>query len=98
MRVGKVFSVQIRDPYQVIGVAKNADFIEIKKKYFKLVKKHHPDLNQDDHDNDKVFRRIQDAYEMIKEDRGMKVRMGYRASDDDDDDFESARPNASDYE
>ena len=82
----------------MIGVAKNAEFIEIKKKYFKLVKEHHPDKNQDDPDNDKVFRRIQDSYEMIKEDRGMKVRMGYRASDSEEDDFESSRPNAADYE
>ena len=75
-----------------------ADFLEIKKRYFKLVKEHHPDKNQGDSENDKIFRRIQDSYEMIKEDRGMKPRMGFRVSKEDDDDFQSSRPNAADYE
>jgi curved DNA-binding protein CbpA len=56
--VRKFFGDAVRDPYAVIGVAKNAEFIDVKKKYFKLVKEHHPDINQDDPDNDKVFRRI----------------------------------------
>ena len=57
-KVRKFFGDAVRDPYAVIGVAKNAEFIDVKKKYFKLVKEHHPDINQDDPDNDKVFRRI----------------------------------------
>lgn len=77
---GKKFSSSVRDPYKILGVAQTADFLEIKKKYFKLVKEHHPDKNQGDSENDKIFRRIQDSYEMIKEDRGMKPRMGFRVS------------------
>ena len=31
------------DPYKVLGVTKNANKAEIKKRYYKLVKEHHPD-------------------------------------------------------
>lgn len=33
------------DPYFLLGVDRNTKFSEIKKKYFILAKKYHPDLN-----------------------------------------------------
>jgi curved DNA-binding protein CbpA len=33
------------DPYYLLGVDRNSTFPEIKKKYFILAKKYHPDLN-----------------------------------------------------
>lgn len=39
-------SASKRDFYDVLGVAKGADKGEIKKAYFKLAKKYHPDTNK----------------------------------------------------
>ena len=36
------------DPYYILGVGKDADIKEIKKAYFHLAKKYHPDMNPDD--------------------------------------------------
>ena len=33
------------DPYFMLGVDRSTSFTEVKKKYFQLAKKYHPDLN-----------------------------------------------------
>jgi curved DNA-binding protein CbpA len=40
--------VKMRDPYQVLGVAKNASAKDIKAAYRKLAKTYHPDQNAND--------------------------------------------------
>ncbi len=54
----------MRDPYDVLGVAKNASAKEIKSAFRKLAKKHHPDQNQDDSKAKDRFAEINQAYEI----------------------------------
>ena len=52
------------DPYQVLGVAKDASDAEIKRAYRKLARQYHPDRN-DDPAAEERFKRIQSAHEKI---------------------------------
>jgi len=54
------------DPYGVLGVNKGATAAEIKKSYYGLAKKFHPDTNKDPTAKDK-FAEIQSAYEILSD-------------------------------
>lgn len=51
------------NPYEVLGVPKDATADEIKKAYRKLAAKHHPDRGGDKEE----FQRIQEAYSVLKD-------------------------------
>src|SRR5262245_29520630 len=55
----------MRDPYEVLGVAKGASAKDIKAAYRKLAKKHHPDQNPDDPKAKERFAAANQAYEII---------------------------------
>jgi molecular chaperone DnaJ len=55
----------IRDPYEVLGVARDADAKTIKKSYRKLAAKYHPDQNPDDPASEEQFKEIAAAYGVI---------------------------------
>ncbi|KAG6120748.1 hypothetical protein E4U13_006065 [Claviceps humidiphila] len=55
-----------KDPYQVLGVSKSSSAAEIKKSYYGLAKKYHPDTNKDPDAKDK-FAEIQSAYEILSD-------------------------------
>ncbi|KAL7629054.1 mdj1 protein precursor [Parahypoxylon ruwenzoriense] len=59
-------SLAIKDPYQTLGVGKSASAAEIKKAYYGLAKKFHPDTNKDPTAKDK-FGEIQSAYEILSD-------------------------------
>ena len=59
----------MRDPYEVLGVAKNASAKEIKAAYRKLAKKHHPDQNPDDASAKDRFSAANQAYEILGDDK-----------------------------
>ncbi|KKA28909.1 hypothetical protein TD95_002492 [Thielaviopsis punctulata] len=56
----------IKDPYQTLGVSKTATAGEIKKAYYGLAKKWHPDTNKEAGAKDK-FGEIQAAYEILSD-------------------------------
>jgi DnaJ-class molecular chaperone len=50
--------------YQVLGVNYDSDYETIKKKYYELAKKYHPDLNPSK-EADEKFKKIKKAYEVL---------------------------------
>jgi len=59
----------MRDPYQVLGVAKAATQAEVKKAFRKLAKQHHPDQNPTDPKAKEKFAEINAAYEIVGDDK-----------------------------
>ncbi|EPQ60979.1 hypothetical protein GLOTRDRAFT_109242 [Gloeophyllum trabeum ATCC 11539] len=57
-----------KDPYAVLGVKKDATQAEIKKVYFSLARKYHPDTNPDK-DAQAKFLEIQEAYDILKDEK-----------------------------
>lgn len=53
-----------KNPYDVLGVSKDASADEIKKAYRKLSKKYHPDLNHEPGAEER-FKEVNDAYEIL---------------------------------
>ncbi|KAI5463739.1 hypothetical protein BGZ63DRAFT_382170 [Mariannaea sp. PMI_226] len=59
-------SLSQKDPYQALGVNKSASASDIKKAYYGLAKKFHPDTNKDAGAKEK-FSEIQSAYEILSD-------------------------------
>ncbi len=55
----------MRDPYEVLGVKKNADAAVIKSAFRKLAKKLHPDANKNDPKAAQRFAELNSAYEIL---------------------------------
>jgi DnaJ-class molecular chaperone len=53
------------DPYQTLGVKKNASQEEIQKAYRQLAKKHHPDLNPGNKQAEEKFKEVSAAYDLL---------------------------------
>ncbi|NJM05108.1 J domain-containing protein [Candidatus Gracilibacteria bacterium] len=68
----------MKDYYQVLGVARDADDAAIKKAYRKLARNYHPDINPGDKEAEAKFKEINEAYEVLsdKEKRTKYDRFG----------------------
>src|ERR687894_2008743 len=55
----------MRDPYDILGVARSAQEAEIKKAYRKLAKSYHPDRNRNDPKAKDKFAEVNSAYEIL---------------------------------
>ncbi|SGY66202.1 BQ5605_C004g02641 [Microbotryum silenes-dioicae] len=58
----------VQDPYKAIGVAKDASASEIKRAYYQLAKKFHPDTNKDKGAKER-FVEIQEAYDILSDEK-----------------------------
>jgi molecular chaperone DnaJ len=56
-----------RDPYELLGVARDADDATIKKAFRKLARELHPDVNKHDPDAEEKFKEAAEAYEILSD-------------------------------
>lgn len=73
------------DPYSILGVSRNASDEEIKRAYWKLSRKYHPDANINNPDKEEAeekFKQIHEAYTQIMEER--KSGAGYETHKNND--------------
>ena len=64
-------SAALETYYDILGVSQGASDAEIKKSFYKLAKKYHPDTNQGDPKAAAKFQEVQKAYELIQKERGL---------------------------
>lgn len=56
-----------KNPYEVLGVARDASDADIKKAYHKLVMKYHPDRNPGDTAAEEKFKEVNNAFDILKD-------------------------------
>ena len=68
-----------KDYYHILGVKKDAKADEIKKSYRRLARKFHPDVNPNDKASEEKFKEVQEAYDVLSDEKKRKVfdRFGY---------------------
>ena len=62
-------------------MAKDASGKDIKKAYYQLAKKYHPDTNKGDSDAQKKFQEVSEAYEVLSDDTKRKQYDAFGSGD-----------------
>ena len=66
-------STQQKDYYGTLGVARKASPEEIRKAYRRLARKHHPDVNPGNKQAEEKFKDIQEAYDVLGDEKKRKI-------------------------
>jgi DnaJ-class molecular chaperone len=68
------------DYYQALGVERGANADDIRKAYRRLARKHHPDLNPGDKAAEDRFKKVQEAYDVLSDDKKRQIydQYGFR--------------------
>src|SRR5436309_4175193 len=61
------------DYYATLGLSRGVNQDEIQKAYRKLARKYHPDMNPDDKAAQKKFKEVQQAYDVLSDDKKRKM-------------------------
>ncbi len=67
------------DPYQTLGVDRNASKEDISKAYREFARKYHPDLNPDDESAKQKFQEVQSAFDVLGDEKKRKMYDRYGA-------------------
>eukprot|EP00963_Diacronema_lutheri_P001534 scaffold100_cov323-Pavlova_lutheri.AAC.35 len=72
---------KVKDYYELLGVPRDASDSQIKRSYYALAKKYHPDTNKGDPEAEARFQEVQKAYETLrdKQKRSTYDQMGHEA-------------------
>lgn len=72
----------IKDPYEVLGVGRQATPEEIKSAFRKLARKYHPDVNPGNAEAEEKFKEVQQAYEILSDSEKRARYDQYGVTDD----------------
>ncbi|XP_062286049.1 dnaJ homolog subfamily A member 3, mitochondrial-like isoform X1 [Scomber scombrus] len=78
-----------KDFYETLGISRTATQKDIKKAYYQLAKKYHPDTNPDDPEAKEKFAKLAEAYEVLSDEVKRKQYDTYGAAG-----FDPSRANA----
>ena len=76
-----------RDPYEVLGVPRDASADEIKSAYRRLARRYHPDVNRDDPQAEEKFKEIGNAYSVLSDPNRRNKFDRFGTTDDQPGDF-----------
>ena len=65
--------MEYKDYYKLLGVSRTASKDEVSKAFKKLARKYHPDLNPNDAAAEARFKEINEAYEVLKDEKKRKL-------------------------
>jgi len=73
-----------RDYYNTLGVDKNASKDDIKRAYRRMARKYHPDVNPNDKTAENKFKEVNEAYQVLSDDKKREIYNKYGKAGPDD--------------